>query len=340
MSSPAPPLSEASPVPPARQTVRVPKARALEAARLLVVGVGPERDRAARRLLRNAAGLGIRFDLCWATADESEGPFRAACLAVPGPGRTAMLFLSEGPKASEASSETALHACRVDAVRGAIAGIREASGQDLVLSQALPEPEQTWAGSAFASAGMQRVTELLYLRRPLKMPGDAPPAPSPELPEGVTVEPLGSANTGIDSRSEAALATALERTYIDTLDCPELCGLRTVADTIASHKSTGQFDPSLWWIVRMGGKPEGCVLLSRCAEHDAIELVYLGLGPNLRGQGVGCRLMRWAIGQLAGESARELTCAVDARNEPARRLYERLGFRKFTSRMAFVAPLR
>ena len=39
---------------------------------------------------------------------------------------------------------------------------------------------------------------------------------------------------------------ALDRSYVDTMDCPELCGMRATADILASHKATGEFDPSLW----------------------------------------------------------------------------------------------
>jgi ribosomal protein S18 acetylase RimI-like enzyme len=53
--------------------------------------------------------------------------------------------------------------------------------------------------------------------------------------------------------------------------------------------------------------------------------VSIGVKPNARGQGVGETLMRELIGEAAG---RGLGLCLSVRSEnPARRLYERLGFR-------------
>jgi ribosomal protein S18 acetylase RimI-like enzyme len=48
--------------------------------------------------------------------------------------------------------------------------------------------------------------------------------------------------------------------------------------------------------------------------------------------------MESAIGAAAGLE-RELRCAVDSRNAPARRMYERLGFREVGRRIAFIAQV-
>ena len=69
----------------------------------------------------------------------------------------------------------------------------------------------------------------------------------PEGFEGVRVEAFR------DGEDDEALMAALERSYVDTLDCPELCGLREKRDVLDSHRSTGKFDPNLWWLVRLGG---------------------------------------------------------------------------------------
>ena len=51
----------------------------------------------------------------------------------------------------------------------------------------------------------------------------------------------------------------------------------------------------------------------------------IGVKPNARGQGVGEKLMRLLIGEAA---RRRLGLCLSVRSEnPARRLYERLGFR-------------
>jgi mycothiol synthase len=126
---------------------------------------------------------------------------------------------------------------------------------------------------------------------------------------------------------------------VETLDCPELCGLRETRDVLDSHRSAGRFDPALWWMVRREGKPAGALLLNPSPAQGHVELVYLGLAPELRGCGVARRLMLTGLSALAGRAERDVTLAVDTRNTPALRLYESLGFRPFARRTALVRPI-
>jgi GNAT superfamily N-acetyltransferase len=118
-----------------------------------------------------------------------------------------------------------------------------------------------------------------------------------------------------------------------------LCGLRATRDVIASHMATGEFSPHRWWLLRAGGSPEGCCLLNHCPANRAVELVYLGISPGLRGRGLSRRLLEHALARADAPDAREITCAVDTRNTPAVRLYHAMGFRSFGSRAGFVKPL-
>ena len=137
----------------------------------------------------------------------------------------------------------------------------------------------------------------------------------------------------------AALIRALDRTYEATLDCPELCGLRDTADVLESHRSTGVFDPALWWLVFLNEQPHGCMLLNRCPDHGTVELVYLGLSPELRSRRIGSRLLELGLAAIDSTGGTPITCAVDLRNAPALRLYGRLGFREFGRRVALVRPI-
>jgi ribosomal protein S18 acetylase RimI-like enzyme len=80
--------------------------------------------------------------------------------------------------------------------------------------------------------------------------------------------------------------------------------------------------------------------LNPCPDQQSIELVYLGLSPALRNQGLGSRVLRQglaaALAHRLGRHAEEVTCAVDTRNAPAIALYQRFGFASFTQRVAFV----
>ena len=113
--------------------------------------------------------------------------------------------------------------------------------------------------------------------------------------------------------------------------------MRTTADILASHRATGEFDPTLWWVFLWRGEAHGCLLLTRCAEQRTLELVYLGLSPDLRGKGVSHAALSMGI-QAArpGCQGWNVACAVDLRNAPALKVYGRLGFRSFSERTAIV----
>lgn len=316
---------------------RLDPSMALAAARRLVTGTGAEREAAARRLVESAPTFGIRLDLAWAVLGSGdEDRVRQAALVVPGSGRTGMLFVS-GPGdprhfGSARTQEQELAA----AVRAACEGVKDVLGKDIAVVQGLPAPSEHHAIAAYASAGMIHVGDLAYLRRPARLSlDDREPRDGRqrEWPEGVTVETVAALG---DAAGETALAAALDASYVDTMDCPKLCGLRDTRDVIASHRATGVYDPALWWIVRRDGHPEGCCLLSRCPEHASIELVYIGIGPKLRGLGIGRQLLRHAVTRAPTRDVREITCAVDRGNRPALRLYRELGFTEFAARAAFV----
>ena len=278
--------------------------------------VGRDDPQAVRRFIANAPNHGIDLTLLWSIGE----PIREVCLAVPGAGRTAMLFV--GPPASDHGGDLA--AC-VAAARTHMCRTRGAA-----LVQALPEPHERHAIAAFERAGLTKLGDLAYLRRPFSMP--APPRTV--WPEGVraaTVSALG----GIEAAA-GDLSRALERSYEATLDCPGLCGMREARDVLESHRAVGQWGPELWWVIYLNDRSEGCLLLNHCPELRSVELVYLGLSPALRGRGVGSAAMAAGIERAAGRRAGEMTCAVDRNNVPALRLYERLGFAEFASRVAFV----
>lgn len=308
------------------RVVRVsPEHRAAAAARL-VSGSTRDPHLGAKRFLAAAAMHHIDLTHLWGSvsigAGPDEGPgrrlaFRQACLAVPGAGRTAMFFTSPVASADEEAELAAV----IEAAAGGLGAVK--------LGQALLEPREGAAARAFTAAGFRRLTMLAYLRRELR----PAPAPGPQAwPEGIEVGPWRAGD-------DASMLRAMERSYIDTLDCPELCGLRETADVLASHKAAGAHDPRWWWLVRFRGEPSGAMLFNPSPEQDAVELVYLGLAPELRGMRLGRRLMALGIAALQPRRERWITCAVDERNAPARALYLGIGFDEFAQRIALVKPL-
>ena len=299
-----------------------------------LVNQSGDRDASARRLIAAAPAHGIDLDLLWASLSPA-GAISQSCLAVLGAGRTAMTFLSEpGPEGdADPLAAIAERAACLDAACRELAVHPGKAGTGVMMAQGLVDPCESWSIDAFKRAGFIHVGDLSYLRRAIS---GFPTIPEPTWPAGISVVPFHKC-FGNDGRER--LAELLARTYEGTLDCPELCGLRDPVDVADSHMATGAFDPSLWLIVLEHERAEGCVLLSRSPELRGVELVYLGFTPALRGKRIALSLLQYAVGRTRAPSVTELTCAVDDRNEPAKKLYDRAGMRRYSGRVAFVRPL-
>lgn len=131
------------------------------------------------------------------------------------------------------------------------------------------------------------------------------------------------------------LAKVLELTYLDTLDCPELNGVRSTTDTIAGYRATGEFRPEAWSLVQHQGEDVGCVLVGFHPPWMA-ELIYMGLIPRARGRGWGRVLTNWALWTAQQMNCAVLSVAVDGRNTPARRAYEQAQFAPFDQRRVML----
>ncbi len=310
---------------------RVEAGLLLAAAERIVPQGGNRRDLAAR-FLAGARSSGLDLSHTYAVFERTTGgrePLaRQACFAIPGPGRTAMLLASppRTTRPETRSDQDERDAC----VRNAIGSLADS---DVRIAQALPDPSETWACSAYERAGMRLVGELAYLSRPLPGARVTPGA----LPPGVSIRPVDSLSPGSSGRR--ALTDLLARTYEGTLDCPELCGLRDADDILESHLAAGVFDPRHWLMAHEGGREIGCCLVSETADGATAELVYVGLVPEARVRRLARRLLETSISGLGSCRAQRLVCAVDRRNHPATRVYNALGFREFASRRALVHPI-
>jgi len=317
--------------------VRVPASLRVSAAERLVSV--PNRRRAAEHLVANAPDHGIDLDLLWGVLGQGpSAPYvRQVVMGVPSAGKTGMLFLS-APRPERRFGPAPVQTAELAAcLRAAVNELPRVSPKPVSISQALIEPEHAWGGRACRDAGMTWVGRLSFLRRRWS-PATNPSAfqPVSEWPASVTVETVTDPLDFAPDGSGTALAHALDGTYEDTRDCPELCGLRPTRDVIASHMATGAFDPNRWWLLRVDGAAEGCCLLNHCPASSSVELVYLGLSPRARGMGLGRRLLAHALAHIDLNDVREVTCAVDTRNEPALKLYHAMGFRAFSARIGFV----
>ncbi len=327
------------PQPPTIQTCQIPHSLRLSAAERLVSAHG--RREAAKRLIASASNHGIDLDLMWGVigqdAPTSPLKVRQVTLAVLGSGRTAMIFLSN-PETKGVLGPIATQTDEISAsIKGALAGLQAYAPDQVALAQTLIEPEHTWAHSACTDAGMISVGQLDYMRKTIVKA--APQAPTPDWPSGIEVRPIRTLDPNANDSDYQSLITALEGSYEETLDCPELCGLRSMDDVVESHKATGEFDPSRWHLIFKDGHPAGCCLLTHIPQSNSVELVYLGISPQARGLGLGRCVLAYAIDGLGAIGINEVTCAVDNRNAPAISIYKSLGFSRFDARVGFVSPI-
>jgi mycothiol synthase len=267
--------------------------------------------------LRFALHRGIDQSAMWVA--ESGGQLQWAILPVQSPGHTMLLF------APTFISSPRQHLAAEMLTEELVGGYRQRGVQ---LAQVLLEPMDGAVMDFYRSASFEVMAELIYLQA---MPRRL--ASVPWLPEGYRW-------VGYSLGTHERFAATIAATYRGSLDCPALNGLRGMDDVIAGHKAAGQFEPRMWFLLCKGDIPHGVLLLTRTPQSDALELVYLGLAPEARGQDLGELLIRQALAVAAHERCARLTLAVDSQNAPALKLYFRHGFKRLTAKMALMRDLR
>jgi ribosomal protein S18 acetylase RimI-like enzyme len=197
------------------------------------------------------------------------------------------------------------------------------------LAQALvDESAPPCCTSDLTAGGMPHVTDLIYLDAATELPVALPPG----LP-ALEWSPFGPT-------TEADFRATLEATYTDSLDMPELEGLRSLDDTLAGHRAAGRFNPDRWLVGHVRHQPDcaAILLLSETPDRDAWEVAYLGLTPSARGRGLGRAAMALAL-EMARPHVPRIQLAVDARNLPAYYLYRHVGMSPFDQRSVHLAIL-
>jgi ribosomal protein S18 acetylase RimI-like enzyme len=194
-----------------------------------------------------------------------------------------------------------------------------------LLGQALLPPDELFLAEPLLRHGFHHVTDLLYLRHNRELPPD-----------------VFSGAERLTYRSYAQLqpelfSETLERTFVDSLDCPEVTGVRPVEEVIAGFEAQRSFRPDGWWLALEDGRPVGVLLTAALPEEDTWELSYVGVVPEARQRGFGRELVLKAILEARMADVSELFLTVDERNQPARELYRSLGFELFDRRVVMLA---
>ncbi len=134
-------------------------------------------------------------------------------------------------------------------------------------------------------------------------------------------------------------AAVVERTYVGTRDCPRLDGVRPIGEVLEGYQAVGCFEPARWFLVRRAGDDIGCLLLADHPPHKLWEIVYMGIIPEARGNGLGLAVTRHAQWLAGTAGAERLVLAVDAANEPAIKGYAAAGFTSWDRRSVFLKVL-
>ena len=162
----------------------------------------------------------------------------------------------------------------------------------------------------------------------------------PKNPNNAVIESaaLPSGLQWIDARSvePARLTQLIAHTFIETLDCPALNGLRAPQDVLEGFLD-GQSLPAQehWWILASSDKLLGCSFVNPLPSQAA-ELVYMGLGVTSRGRGYGRLLLEQGIRSALKLHADSFLAAVDCDNWPAIRLYGQAGFQEHARVQAWI----
>jgi len=237
------------------------------------------------------------------------------CVYVPSEGRCAAILVPRLVEWDEAL------AARL--IRAASALARKRHDSRLIQTLLPPDVPRAIA-AAYEGAGFEQLAELAYMRRAMR-PEDGHPATEADLQW-----------LRYSFFRQREFARTIAASYVDSLDCPRLAGLRTVGDAIATHKATGIFSPKAWHVARLDGKPVGVELVNNLSGRG--DLVYLGVAAGARGRGIGRALLARAIADTAALGLPQMGLAVDVANTPAMRLYEHAGFKELRRRIAWFVP--
>lgn len=182
----------------------------------------------------------------------------------------------------------------------------------------LPEADADQAPAAI-EAGFQRLTQIVRMQAYVfaVLRNASPHSPLPEA----TLQWRECAFESADTLKET-----LAKTYIGSLDLPEIHHWRTLDETLESHRSQSEAGPADWWILAVESRPAGVLLLAGDRETPTLEIAYVGLVPECRGQGLGNLLIRQAADRARALGFETISVNLDVRNAPAQRLYSRWRF--------------
>lgn len=191
------------------------------------------------------------------------------------------------------------------------------------LAQSAIDPERHDQRSTLESVGFRKIADLLYLQRPLDR--DIPVA-----------RPVDSGVADFRDEIASRFAAVISRTYVASADCPAFAACRPADEALRSYRYVGEFTPQRWRLVEQAGDDLGVILVNDRPDTRAREIVYLGVVPEARRQGIARSLIEAALAEAAADGLDAVLTTADAENAAAVSLYRRLGFFDAGTRSVFV----
>jgi len=195
------------------------------------------------------------------------------------------------------------------------------------LLQSLIGQENRAAGNLLIRSGFRSITLLSHLEA---------------LTEEVHVEPPRNELRFLrceDFRSED-FRSLVAQTYEESLDCPEVDGMREIEDVLDGYYATSGRSTYNWYTLQNGDEAIGVIITAHHAEPQQLELIYFGLLPRFRRLGLGSEIIRFVLQLAQFLGCRSTITGVDQRNAPATTLYRRFGFVQSNVKELFLLPLR
>lgn len=205
--------------------------------------------------------------------------------------------------------------------------IQFAKQRECHLIQSLIGQENQSAGQLLAGSGFRSITLLTHLEA---------------FTEDAQAEPPHSDllfRRCEDYRSEA-FRNLITQTYENSLDCPELDGMRDVEDVLEGYYATSNRSTFNWYTIEHGNEMIGVIITAHHAEPQQLELIYFGLIPRFRQLGLGSEMIRFVLQLSQFLGCRSTITGVDQRNTPAMALYRRFGFQQADVKELLLLPLR
>ena len=246
------------------------------------------------------------------------------------PGRMAVVWGAQLAGGEPESTALQLHAAIDDYCRR----------HEVCFAQALLPLSATLVESRLRASGYCHAAEIRYLA--CSLDDERPDEPTAAFDDCEKLAPPSTALRfeayNVDNHDR--LAAIVERTYEQTLDCPDLNSVRETSDVLEGYRACGSFAPERWMIVQQDGRDVGCLLLADYPEQDQWELVYMGLLPEARGRRLGLAITRHAQSMARRARRGRLVLAVDSANAPALAMYRAAGLAAWDERRVFLKIFR